>query len=290
MNPYWKSVVRGYSRRMRDAAKAMQDTPELTRLREVGWCRFAADADLIRWIHDSRATIDQSIRDPENAHWLRYDGTWFAGVNVLPNDDRGAVPNGPPLSGRAVSFIHDRLGHRNLPWDRAQVSVCYPGYPRPVNEESDAVFAFRRDRDAAHIDGLLKDGPNRQRYLREHHAFILGIPVSTHDDGAAPFTVWEGSHRLIGDWLRDRLGDIPTCDWDRCDLTEEYTAIRREAFRSCRRVPIPAQPGEAYLVHRHALHGMAPWADGAASDSGGRIIVYFRPPMNNLEAWLSASD
>ena len=48
-------------------------------------------------------------------------------------------------------------------------------------------------------------------------------------------------------------------------------------FETCRRVTVPAQPGEAYLVHRLALHGVAPWEDGAEAPEEGRMIVYFRP-------------
>jgi hypothetical protein len=50
-----------------------------------------------------------------------------------------------------------------LPLHRAQVSVTYPGYPAPDPEESDAAHRFRRDRDAAHLDGLLPVGPEKRR-------------------------------------------------------------------------------------------------------------------------------
>lgn len=288
MHGYWKSAGRRYSRRMQYPARLSDRPLEMTRLNELGWCLFGADRALSRWIEVSRKTIEESIHAPENAHWLRYGETWFAGVNVLPNDADGAVPGGPPVSGRAVNFIRDQLGHHDLAWDRAQVSVCHPGYPQPMVGESDAVFAFRRDRDAAHIDGLLKDGQDRRRHLREHHAFILGIPISQHDKGAAPFTIWEGSHHRIGRWLRNRLEGLPPASWGDVDLTEDYQAVRREIFQSCPRVAIVARPGEAYLVHRHALHGMARWDDEATAEPGGRIIVYFRPHQTDLRAWLAA--
>lgn len=283
---YWKSVWRRYSLRMTVPARPSPRVPDAERLNVRGWCRFPIDSVLAHWIDASRKAIDDSIRAPENAHWLRYGGTWFAGVNVLPNDGAGCVPGGPPLAGDAVAFIRTVLGHTDLVWDRAQVSVCHPGYPQPMAGESDAIFAFRRDFDAAHIDGLLKDGPARRRYLREHHAFILGIPISRHDEGAAPFTIWEGSHHIIGDWLRLRLKERTPQAWGAVDLTDEYQAVRRDVFARCRRIAIHARPGEAYLVHRHALHGMARWDDGATAEPGGRIIVYFRPPQMDLRSWL----
>ena len=145
---------------------------------ELGWCAFPHDAVLAQWLDATLPAARAAIAAAENRQWLRYQETWFAGVNVLPNDTTGAVPGGPPLAGAAVDFIRDRLGVRDYAWDRAQVSVCYPGYPQPMPGESDAVFRFRRDRDAAHVDGLLKEGPERRRFLREHHAFILGIPMA----------------------------------------------------------------------------------------------------------------
>jgi len=40
---------------------------------------------------------------------------------------------------------------------------------------------------------------------------------------------------------------------------------------------LPAAPGQAYLLHRLALHGVAPWADGAEASADGRMVAYFRP-------------
>jgi hypothetical protein len=49
--------------------------------------------------------------------WLCSGGTWFAGVNVLPNDAFGAVSNGPPLGG-SDQFHSPWLGPTDLTWDR----------------------------------------------------------------------------------------------------------------------------------------------------------------------------
>ena len=59
-------------------------------------------------------------------------------------------------------------------------------------------------------------------------------------------------------------------------------------FDTCKRVEVTARPGEAYLVHRLALHGTAPWRDSAESGTDGRMIVYFRPETGGLGDWLSA--
>ena len=50
---------------------------------------------------------------------------------------QGLVAGGPPLGGAAMDFVRGELGH-SLPLHRAQVSVCYPGYPKPSAEESEA--------------------------------------------------------------------------------------------------------------------------------------------------------
>ena len=149
------------------------------------------------------------------------------------------------------------------------------------------MFRFRRDRDAAHVDGLLKEGKDRRRFLREHHAFILGIPMAAYSPDAAPFTVWEGSHRLVGAALRAFFGDRPPEQWADMDVTEVYQTVRRKAFDECARVALHARPGGCYLVHRHAVHGMAPWADSAFAGPDGRAILYFRPEMHDLTKWIA---
>jgi hypothetical protein len=40
------------------------------------------------------------------------------------------------------------------------------------------------------------------------------------------------------------------------------------------------------LVHRHAIHGVAPWAEGAKAAPEGRAIVYFRPEVARKKDWL----
>ena len=255
---------------------------------ETGWCRFSHDPALAEWLAATLPAARRAVAAPENAEWLRCGGTWFAGVNVLPNGPTGAVEGGPELACEAVEFIRDSLGLAGFAWDRAQVSVCYPGYPRPMPGETEAAFRYRRDRDAAHLDGLLREGPDRRRHLREHHGFLLGIPMVEAGAGASPFVIWEGSHEIVREGFRDIFDGLPPGRWGEVDVTDGYHALRRRIFDTCARVEIAAKPGEAYLVHRLCLHGVAPWAPSARAGPDGRMIVYFRPPVGGPEDWLQA--
>lgn len=252
-----------------------------------GWCRFEHDPALGEWLAAALPAARDSVTDPRHARWLRYQGTWFAGVNALPNDARGAVDESGPLRGAAVEFIAAELGLDGFDWDAAQVSVCYPGYPQPMDGESDALLRYRRERDAAHVDGLLREGPERRRFLREFHGFVLGIPMVEYDAGASPFTVWEGSQEIVRDAFRQRFDGLPPKRWSDEDVTEVYHAARERVFDTCRRIEIHARPGEAFVAHRLSVHGIAPWRDGAAAGPDGRMIVYFRPDTFGPYEWLN---
>ena len=242
----------------------------------AGWVRFAHDLAVAAWAAAARPVAEDCIADQGNrARWLRCGGTWFAGVSVFPNDGSGAVSERgvPPLGGAPVRFIAEVLGLAGFDWDKAQVSACFPGYPQPTDGESEAAFRFRRDRDAAHVDGLARfDG--RRRRPGERHGFILGLPLSESPAEAAPLVVWEGSHEIMRRALGDRLKHVPPERWAAEDVTDAYAAARREAFATCRRVPVHSAPGSACLVHRLALHGVAPWR---ADEGPPRIVAYFRP-------------
>ncbi len=253
---------------------------------ERGWCRFPHDPSLARWVGHSLAAARRAVAAPGNAQWRRYQGTWFVGVNALENDEAGRVDGGPPLAGSATDFIRSELGLSGFAWDRAQVSVCYPGYPRPSEGESAAAFGYRLKRDAAHVDGLRAEGPERRRHLRELHGFILGIPMVEASPDASPFVVWEGSHELMRAALRACFAGLDPSVWGSIDVTEAYKAARREVFGACRRVTVSARPGEAYLVHRLALHGIAPWGPSATAGPDGRMVVYFRPVIDGAGRWL----
>lgn len=253
---------------------------------ERGWCRFSLDPVLGQWVEGTIGAAREAVRKPANRQWMRCGGTWFAGVNVLENDSRGAVDGGPALAGRACDFIARDLGHPGLAWDRGQVSVCYPGYPRQSAGETDPAYQYRLKCDAAHIDGLLPVGTRRRRFAREYHAFLLGIPMTSSSGDASPFVVWEGSHELVRQTLLDAFEGVPPGKWAEVDVTDVYHGARKHIFQSCPRTLVPAQPGEAFLVHRLALHGIAPWGDGAKAGEDARMIVYFRPPLPCTRDWL----
>lgn len=271
-----------------------------------GYTVFGPDEPTRAWAAAARPLAERIARDPaETERWLRCAGTWFAGVNVFPNGPEGSVPEAgiPPLAGAAVTFLAEALGIAlgtadagRLSLEPAQISVCYPGYPAaPMAGESEAAFRFRRDRDAAHVDGLERfDG--RRRRLGEAHAAILGLPLEETPPAAAPLVVWQGSHHVIRAALVERLAGIDPVDWPDEDVTDAYVAARRQVFEDCERVVLHALPGESYVVHRLAVHGVAPWPAGVEGGPHGRAILYFRPepfpapplPGRDFGHWLTA--
>lgn len=255
---------------------------------EKGWVKFPTEQAASDWVAVAKPLAIERINDPvEQREWLQCEGTWFVGVDTLPNAPDGSVPGSDALDISAHKAACEIYGM--LPLHRAQVSVIYPGYPRPRAGESEGAFRYRLKRDAAHVDGLLAIGADRQRMLKERHAYILGLPLTRCSADASPLVIWEGSHKIMRAAFESVLGDLPEFDWADVDLTEIYQTARREVFETCKRVTVPAVPGEAYLVHRHALHGVAPWVEGATAPEDGRIIAYFRPelPAGN-EDWLRA--
>ncbi len=259
----------------------------LQNYRQQGWCQFEYDPALMAWLQQILPAARATVTAPENAQWHRCEGTWFTGVNVLPNDCDGALQSSDPISGAAVRFIAEELELTDFCWDRGQISVCYPGYPRPKAGEYAAAFAYRRDRDAAHLDGLLPEGPDKRRHMREFAGFILGIPLVEASSNASPFVLWKGSHEIIREAFLRRFDGIEPQHWEDEDVTEIYQQTRRQIFAECRRVEVHVEPGECYLAHRLLLHGMAPWGEGASAGQDGRMICYFRPPCLTPWQWLN---
>lgn len=252
-----------------------------------GWLIFDMEPRIAAWVAHARPEARAAVQNPELAKWLDCDGTWFVGVDALPNDEQGRVSGSAPLAGRAVDFITRHLGEMPL-LHRAQVSVTYPGYPRPRRGESEGAARYRLHRDAAHVDGLRAIGPERRRYLREPHGFILGLPLSVAEPSAAPLVVWEGSHHIMRDTFATAFAGHAPADWTDIDVTDLYVAARKRVFETCRRVPLPAKPGQAILLHRKVLHGVAPWADDARADADGRMVAYFRPEIpGGIQRWLT---
>lgn len=240
----------------------------------VGWRRIQ-HPDIAAWAEAARPLAEQVLARSDEA-W-RCGGTWFVGVDALPNTTDGAV-NG-------VAFPWQAVGLAPEPLHSAQLSVIRPGYPQPSAEESPVAFAFRRDRDAAHLDGLIADTEKRRRVV-EPHGWILGLALNACDAGAAPLVAWEGSHRVMRAALHAALAPCPQNSWGEVDITDAYVAARKQIFETCRRVELPSQPGEAILMHRLTLHGVAPWAAGAQAPPAGRMIAYFRPQLAQVADWL----
>ncbi len=250
-----------------------------------GWVTFAADPSVLTWVAAARPRALAAINDPvQRAQGLVCEGTWFVGVDALDNGPDGAV-GGVPLTGAARRAADALFGP--LPLHRAQVSVMWPGYPRPRAGESAGAFRYRLHRDAAHLDGLLAEGPERRRFIREPHAWILGLPLTACDPGASPLVVWRGSHHVLRRALQQACAGHPPAAWPDLDITQAYTQARSEVFATCERVELPAGPGQAYLLHRHLLHGVAPWAEAAKAPAEGRMIAYFRPILpGGVAQWL----
>lgn len=244
-----------------------------------GWRRIGPDDGIRAWANAALPIARASIA--ASAEVWRCGGTWFTGVDALPNDATGAV-GGVALP----EAVHAAVPFRPVAWHKAQVSTIRPGYPRPSDEESPAAFDYRLRRDAAHVDGLLPVGAPKRRMAKEPHGFILGLPLNEADRGAAPLVVWEGSQGVMRRAFAAAFAGHPAESWDEIDVTERYQTARREVFATCRRVELPALPGEALLLHRLVLHGMAPWDEAATASGGERMVAYFRPELGSVEDWL----
>ena len=248
-----------------------------------GWLSFPADAGTLDWVAAALPVAREVLARP-GGDW-RCGGTWFVGVDALPNDGVGAVA-GVALGGAAIEAAMRLCGPLTL--HPAQFSVTRPGYPQPSPDESETAWRFRKNRDAAHVDGLLAEGVEKRRFVREPHAWVLGIALTEADAAASPLVVWEGSHLRMGRAFGAAFAGHAPDSWGDVDVTDAYQAVRREVFENCHRVPVPLRPGEAVLLHRHLLHGVAPWADGALAAREGRAIAYFRPELRSVAAWAAA--
>ncbi|WP_147113601.1 hypothetical protein [Tateyamaria sp. syn59] len=238
-----------------------------------GFVVFDHDPRTARWAHAAHNVAARLATDPQvRAQNLRHGDTWFVGVDLLPNDRQGAVEN-VPLAGPWQTDVPDLLLHP------AQVSIVYPGYPARDPDQSEANHRYRVTRMAAHVDGLLPEGKDRRRFPREFHAYILGLPLK--DVSASPTVVWKGSHIIMQAALADVIGGR---DPKTVDVTEAYHAARREVFERCDAVPMAARPGQAFLIHRMALHGTAPWT---GPPGAGRMIAFFRPEFADPRDWLN---
>ncbi len=241
-----------------------------------GWTRVGPHPAIAAWAAAARQAALDHLAVTQEA-W-RCGGTWFVGVDALPNAPDGAIADTP--------FPWPALPLTPEPLHKAQLSVIRPGYPQPSAEETPAAFAFRRDRDAAHLDGLLPIGPDKRRMVKEPHGWILGLPLN--DAPACPLTVWEGSHDILRAALLTALAGHAPETWGDIDITEPYQQARREIFATCPRIELSARPGEATLLHRLTLHGVAAWKPQDHAPPEGRMIAYLRPQLATVQQWLTA--
>lgn len=252
-----------------------------------GWAVFPQEPTVAGWVAAALPFAKAAVAAPANAHLLACDGTWFVGLDALPNDAEGRLGAGPPLSGAVVDFATEQCGG----WPAlhpAQLSVTYPAYPKPREGESAAAFRYRQNRDAAHVDGIIGVGEPKRRFVQEPHAFVIGLPMTDASADAAPLVVWSGSHRIMQAALQEALAGR-SGDLSQVDVTEAYQAARRQAFERCPRVTVHGPVGSAILLHRHLLHGVAPWAPQASAGPDGRMIAYFRPELaGGVPAWAAA--
>jgi hypothetical protein len=239
-----------------------------------GFCVFGEDQRVLDWASAAAEVAREVVQDVNlRAQWLRHQQTWFVGVDALPNAPDGSV-NGTALDGPWEALIDVPIA-----WHKAQLSVVYEGYPKQDECESDANHRFRIRRCAAHVDGiLLEDG---RRLLREPHSFVLGLPLG--ESSASPLVVWPQSHVMMRNALRDAIGQSEP---SMVDLTRAYKAARAEVFAQIEPVEVHASVGQSMLLHRHLLHGVAPWKDEDIAPPEGRMVAYFRPEFDRVQDWL----
>ena len=182
----------------------------------------------LRWAKRARQIAIGVAQDPKmQANWLVCEGTWFVGVDALPNAANGNLP-GAEFPARLRSLCPG-------PYHKAQVSIIYPGYPKPREGESCAAFKFRKNRDAAHVDGILGIGTPKRRFVREPHAYVLGMPLNDFDADASPIVVWEGSHHIMQAAFKNALLGLTEAQIRETDITGLYKEVRKDVFDSCER-------------------------------------------------------
>ncbi len=249
-----------------------------------GWAIFPPAPATVDWACAAFNATQKVLAAAASEDW-RCGGTWFVGLDALPNLADGSVA-GVALSGPAIDAAQ-RI-HPVSVWHRAQLSVVRPGYPQRSATESDSAFGFRLRRDAAHVDGILAEGTAKRRHIREPHAFVLGIALTDADQGASPLVGWEGSHHLMQRAFRQTVKGADHATLADLDVTDAYQAARKDVFERCARRILHLRKGACILLHRHLLHGVSPWFEGAQAPAVGRAIAYFRPEFAAVDRWIAA--
>ena len=241
---------------------------------EGGFIQFEATPEVQKWAEAANVQADRILEGSEGQR--RHGGTWFVGVDALDNDATGQIGD-VALKGPWEGMIP------GLPLHKAQLSVVYPGYPRRDADETEKAHNYRKSRDGAHVDGLHAIGPNKRRFLKEPHAYILGVAINTCM--AAPLVVWPGSEEIMREAFTVAFAGMPPDMWHEVDVTEIYADARAEVFECCERVELPMQRGQSVLLDRMVLHGISPERSQKVSRDGRRM-AYFRPQFETMREWL----
>ena len=253
-----------------------------------GWVALPFSKGLFTWANTVKKSVNQKLGSMTEAEKdLRCGGTWFPGVNFLDNDPNGNVDGSTFPSDRTELLKRLEPSFSGF-YDRAQISICYPSYPKKMADETISAFNYRTNRFAAHLDGLLPIGQSRRRFLIEHHAFIYGIPVNPSGEDSSPCVVWEGSHKLVQSEFKSFLISKNINSLEGQDVTEFYTSLRKKIFSSCKIKPVWVPLGHSYLIHRLTLHGILAWKGSGENTNMNRTIAYFRPHLiGGHETWLN---
>ncbi len=265
---------------------------------ENGWCFLNTDNDHYDWINEAKKQIkfkfsQNLIKDKD----FRSGSTWFVGTNFLDNNSQGKIGN-RQLSKKIIDNISNYFGTKIQYWDKGQVSICWPGYPKKDTLESEKSFNFRIKRFASHIDGIIPLGLQKRRFAKEYHAFILGLPIMNNFKNNASLVVWEGSHKIFRNFFRNIYDGVSSNKISDTDITELYNECRNKVFTKCNVKKIVPNFKQPYLLDRHLLHGIDQWKDPNSGSyaiknkhlvnnlSNGRIVVYFRPVFSDPYDWI----
>ena len=268
-------------------------------LNKNGWSFLNTDHIHYEWIAEAKEQLEtkfhQKLYDYND---LRCGSTWFVGANFLDNSSNGNIGT-KSMSKFFFSNISKKFGPNIKYWDKAQVSICWPGYPKKDAKETKKSYDFRIKRFASHIDGVIPFGSKKRRFAKEFHAFILGFPLHNNCLDCAPLVLWEGSHKIFRKFFKEIYEGISSNKISNIDITEFYNECRKKVFKNCEVKKITPQFKQPYLLDRHVLHGIDEWREKKNvkcspknhrllnSLSDGRIIVYFRPVFFNPHDWIN---
>ena len=70
--------------------------------------------------------------------------------------------------------------------------------------------------------------------------------------------VWEGSHIIMREAFEGVYKGITPKNWRSVDITDVYKKARSQVFKKCKIRRLHIEIGGSYLIHRFAIHGVAP--------------------------------